>query len=60
MISIKRLETIEISGESEKEVNESIERYLKSGYKLDMETHLSDVVGDVIPYFAYVTKDDFC
>ena len=59
MIHIKRLETIEIEGTIEEEVQELIDYYLNKGYKLEEGIFFSDEEGDEYPYFAYVQKDEF-
>ena len=60
MVNIKRLETIEIEGTTEEEVQELIDTYLNIGYKLEQDISLSHDEKDKYPYFAYVMKDEFC
>lgn len=59
MVNVKRLETIEIEGTTKEEVQELINNYLNTGYKLEQEISLSDDENDKYPYFAYVMKDEF-
>jgi hypothetical protein len=59
MVNVKRLETIEIEGTTKEEVQELIDIYLNTGYKLEQEISLSEDENDKYPYFAYVMKDEF-
>ena len=59
MVNVKRLETIEIEGNTIEEVQELINNYLNIGYKLEQKISLSDDESDKYPYFGYVMKDEF-
>lgn len=59
MTSIKRIETIEISGNTKEEVKDLVDSYLKLGYKIEIDVSLSSKENDKYPYFAYVTIDQF-
>ena len=59
MITIKKLETIEISGTTEDEVNTEVKRYISIGYELEHGVSINDDENDEYPYYAYVTKDEF-
>ena len=59
MINIKTLETIQIEGTTEKEVQKVIDTYLSAGYELEGEINFSGDEKDEYPYFAYVVLDGF-
>ena len=59
MVIIKRLETIQIEGTTEKEVRDSANSFLNIGYSAEIDIMTSDDPTDPYPYFTYVMKDEF-
>ena len=58
MVRIKRLETLEISGDTPQEVRELIDKYVSQGYETKEDIFFCEFSKE-LRYVAYVEKDDF-
>jgi len=59
MIKIKKIETVQIEGNTEEEVIKEVNLFLQKGYKKHYGILKSDDPNDEFPFFTFLEIDDF-